>query len=91
MARETFIDTSGFYALLVASDTNHPDAEAWLKAAKSSQARSVTTDYVLDETATLLKAKGQGHLAKDFSCGTTIMIIRSQTARSLVADVASPF
>ncbi len=42
MARETFVDTSGFYALLV------------------------TTDYVLDETATLIKAKGHGHLLKVF-------------------------
>lgn len=64
MARETFLDTSGFYALLVAEDAKHREAKAWLAAAESSKGRAVTTDYVLDETATLLKAKGHGHLLK---------------------------
>jgi len=66
MARETFIDTSGFYALLVAGDSKHAEAEAWLKTARRSRLRAVTTDYVLSETATLLKAKGYGHLLKSF-------------------------
>ena len=66
MARETFLDTSGFYALLVAEDAKHGQAKGWLTAAESAQSRSVTTDYVLDETATLMKAKGHGHLLKGF-------------------------
>ena len=66
MARETFIDTSGFYALLVAGDSKHAEAAAWLKTARRGRQCAVTTDYVLSETATLLKAKGYGHLLKSF-------------------------
>jgi predicted nucleic acid-binding protein len=38
-------------------------AKAILARAAQSGGRFVTTDYVLDETATLLKSRGQGHLA----------------------------
>lgn len=58
MAAEIFIDTSGFYALLVRADDRHDRArDAMRKAAKKNR-RFVTTDYVLDETATLLMARG---------------------------------
>ena len=66
MARETFIDTSGFYALLVVNDDRHREAEMWLKQVETSRQRALTTDYVLDETATLMKSKGHGHLLKEF-------------------------
>jgi predicted nucleic acid-binding protein len=57
MAGEIFIDTSGFYALLVRADDRHEQArDAIRKAAKRSR-RFVTTDYILDETATLLMAR----------------------------------
>jgi predicted nucleic acid-binding protein len=58
MALETFIDTSGFYALLIESDSAHAAAARWLDAARSRRTRVITTDYVVDETATLLKARG---------------------------------
>src|SRR5690242_11088138 len=63
---ETFVDTSGFYALLVKRDRAHSPARQILERAAESGGRFVTTDYVLDETATLLKARGNGHLAKPF-------------------------
>ena len=66
MAHETFIDTSGFYALLVEADSAHAAAVKWLSAARSRRACVVTTDYVLDETATLLKARGHGDLVGAF-------------------------
>src|SRR5581483_1219563 len=59
---DRFVDTSGFYALLVERDTRHGRAAALLAEAGRSRGRFVTTDYVLDETATLLKARGHGHL-----------------------------
>lgn len=59
---ETFVDTSGFYALLVRGDAAHGRANAILKRAAQARSRFVTTDYVLDETATLLKARGHGLL-----------------------------
>jgi predicted nucleic acid-binding protein len=66
MARETFIDTGGFYALLVRNDARHGEAKSWLERIEAERLRAVTTDYVLDETATLMKAKGHGHLLRDF-------------------------
>lgn len=62
MEAETFVDTSGFFALLVKEDVMHARAKALLARAAQSGRRFVTTDYILDETATLLKARGQGHL-----------------------------
>jgi len=64
MGSEIFIDTSGFYACLVKGDERHAAAaEVFAKAAKQT-GRFVTTDYVLDEAATLLKVRGLGHLAE---------------------------
>ena len=62
MASEIFVDTSGLYALLVAGDDVHVAARHILKAAAKTRRRFVTTDYVLDETATLLLARGHGRL-----------------------------
>jgi predicted nucleic acid-binding protein len=59
----TFVDTSGWYAVLVPSDANHDRAAAWF----SSDAHPlVTTDYVIDETLTLLRSRGQRDLALDW-------------------------
>ncbi len=62
MAHETFVDTSGFYALLVAGDEMHETAARLLREAQRRHRMFVTTDYVLDETATLLIARGFGRL-----------------------------
>jgi len=58
MAAEIFIDTSGFYALLVRGDDRHDRARNAMRKAAQKKQRLVTTDYVLDETATLLMARG---------------------------------
>ena len=63
-ASETFIDTSGFYAFLVGADPMHTRACRLLEAASQARSRFSTTDYVLDETSTLLRARGLGHLAE---------------------------
>ena len=62
MAHEVFIDTSGFYALLVRGDDRHEKATGFMCQAAVQKRRLVTTDYVLDETATLLQARG--HVAQ---------------------------
>jgi predicted nucleic acid-binding protein len=64
MAGETFVDTSGLYALLVSRDDRHAAAARIIQSAHARQARFVTTDYVLDETITLLGARGLGHLVR---------------------------
>jgi predicted nucleic acid-binding protein len=53
-----FIDTSAWYAVEVADDVNHESACKFLsKLASGKYGVSVTTDYVLDETLTLLRSR----------------------------------
>ena len=51
-----FVDTGGWYASVVTDDPRHADVTAWLAA---NPARILTTDYVIDETLTLLRARGE--------------------------------
>jgi predicted nucleic acid-binding protein len=53
-----FMDTGGFFALLSAEDASHRKASAVMEEAGRLRRRAVTTDYVLNETATLLRARG---------------------------------
>jgi len=51
-----FVDTGAWYASLVPTDPDHARAAQWLGANHSPL---VTTDYVIDETLTLLRARGE--------------------------------
>ena len=51
-----FVDTSAWYASTVPSDPFHARILAWHRA---NQVALVTTDYVIDETLTLLRARGE--------------------------------
>lgn len=62
MANEIFVDTSGFFAMLSSDDDRHATAAKVATAARKRQRGFVTTDYVLDEAATLLKARRKKHL-----------------------------
>lgn len=55
--REIFIDTGGFFSLLVKNDVFHRRATKILNQAQNERWTFRTTDYVLDETVTLLKAR----------------------------------
>ena len=66
MKSDIFIDTSGFYSLLVKKDDRHELAKNVLREAADVRRRFVTTDYVIDETATLLKARRFGYLLVQF-------------------------
>jgi len=66
MKPEVFIDTSGFFALLNVNDRHHRQAARIMAAAATDQQRFVTTDYILDETTTLLGARGLQHLRGEF-------------------------
>jgi uncharacterized protein len=57
-----FLDTSGLFAILAKPDPAHPSAVDWLGRARTAKASAVTTDYILDETATLLKSRGRPDL-----------------------------
>ena len=53
-----FVDTSAWYALEVEDDINHEKARKFLsEIASGKHGVAVTTDYVLDETLTLLRSK----------------------------------
>ncbi|MGH7177197.1 MAG: type II toxin-antitoxin system VapC family toxin [Tepidisphaeraceae bacterium] len=51
-----FVDTGAWFALLIPDDTDHLAASGWLA---QNRELLVTSDYVIDETLTLLKARGQ--------------------------------
>lgn len=51
-----FVDTGAWYAAFIPKDQDHPKARAWFKA---NRAKLVTTDYVVDELLTLLKANDE--------------------------------
>lgn len=53
-----FADTGALYAVLVKADENNARAHSWLQAHKL-KARLFSTDYVLSELLTLLRARGQ--------------------------------
>ncbi len=66
MGREIFVDTSGFYAMLISTDDRHEAVQHVMNDAKRRKTTFLTTDYVLDETATLLKARKLAHLLPQF-------------------------
>lgn len=49
-----FVDTSAWFASVVPSDTDHKTASTWV--AQNTQPL-LTTDYVVDETLTLLRSR----------------------------------
>ncbi len=56
-----FVDTSAWFAAVVPTDSNYPDASRWLAA---NSEPLLTTDYIVDETLTLLRARGERQRAK---------------------------
>ena len=51
-----FVDTGAWYASLVPTDPDHAKAAQWLAA---NHFPLLTTDYVIDETLTLLRVRGE--------------------------------
>ena len=65
-AEPLFIDTGGFYALIAPDSSVHARAKAIMQEAAHARRPAVTTDYVVDETATLLRARGLTKLLSEF-------------------------
>ena len=55
-----FVDTGAWFASVIISDPDHDDAVRWLA---QNREPLLTTDYVLDETLTLLRARGEADKA----------------------------
>ena len=49
-----FVDTGAWYSSVIPDDPRHANLVAWLK---SNPLRLLTTDYVIDETLTLLRSR----------------------------------
>jgi uncharacterized protein len=66
-----FVDTSAWFASIVPSDTDHKNASTWVA---QNTKTLLTTDYVIDETLTLLRSRGEtlraSSLGEAFFSGT---------------------
>jgi len=51
-----FVDTSAWFESIISSEANHLIAAEWLS---HNQQPLLTTDFIVDETLTLLRARGQ--------------------------------
>ncbi|NDJ23671.1 PIN domain-containing protein [Nostoc sp. B(2019)] len=51
-----FVDTSAWFASIVPSDTEHQAASSWVN---QNIKPLLTTDYIIDETLTLLRIRGE--------------------------------
>jgi predicted nucleic acid-binding protein len=65
-AKPLFIDSGGFYALVSPDSASHERAIEIMQTAAQKRRRAVTTDYIIDETATLLRARGLAKLLAEF-------------------------
>ncbi len=55
-----FVDSGAWFASVIATDPDHAAAAIWLA---TNREPLLTTDYVVDETLTLLRARGQSQIA----------------------------
>ncbi len=61
-----FVDTGAWCALYDKSDLYHPHALSFLQGLKEKKAQLITSDYVLDETLTLLRFRAGHREAVEF-------------------------
>lgn len=59
-----FVDTSAWFASVVPSDSDYQAASSWIQ---QNTQPLLTTDYIVDETLTLLRTRGE--LSRAFSLG----------------------
>jgi uncharacterized protein len=77
----TFVDTGGWYAIMVSTEPRHRKVLDWLNA---SSGPLITTDYVIDETLTLLRSRGEATRAVRF--GRRIFDLSSHRVHYLRPD-----
>lgn len=63
MMKSIFVDTSGWYATIVRKDRDHKVAKQFLT---NNELSLITSDYVVDETVTLLQSRIGHHYAVRF-------------------------
>jgi predicted nucleic acid-binding protein len=63
LSRRAFVDTSGWYALVDRRDPRHGAVAALVAELVKAGTRLVTTDYIIDESCTLAKARSGSPMA----------------------------
>ncbi len=85
MASEVFVDSGAFFAMLNPNEHWHKEVKSQLKNLVNEKARFVTTDYVLDETITLLQVRSLAYLVEhwivDVLTGGTCEIVWMEKKR----------
>ena len=66
MPGDVFVDTSGFFALLVARDSRHVQCMELVRDLGKRGGLAFTSEAIISETCTLLQARRQGHLIGEF-------------------------
>jgi len=67
MSRKIFIDSSAFIAIYLADDDFHEQAGEALKKLREKEVSFITSNFVLDEVFTFLRAKVNKKTAIDFA------------------------
>lgn len=80
----TFVDTSGWFASIVPTDPRHADVLGWLN---SGAGPLLTTDYVIDETLTLLRSRREHARAVRF--GRQVFDLNTANVHFLTPDEIS--
>jgi uncharacterized protein len=76
-----FVDTGPWYASVVPGDPRHSEIMGWHK---RHSVRLITTDYVVDETLTLLRSRGEP--ARAIALGRQLLDLGAATVHFLVED-----
>jgi predicted nucleic acid-binding protein len=81
-----FVDTSAWFALNSSTDQNHAAAIEFIKTFQRHAVILYTTDYIVDETVTLIRVKVSHKQAINFlnSALRSKNVIRSQVSRDLI-------
>lgn len=66
MPGDVFVDTSGFFALIVARDLHHARCAELVGDLARRRGLAFTSEAIISETCTLLQARRQGHLIGEF-------------------------
>jgi len=72
-----FVDTGAWFALAVRNDPDHAAALAWLRANREAL---VTSDYVLAETATLLRVRDKTSRGHRLAVSVATSLYRQESA-----------
>ncbi len=81
-----FVDTGAWFASIVPTDPNHNKAADWLQ---NNSEILFTTDYIVDETLTLLRARGERSCGHSYEKLVRLTLMRDPSTRIKEASTNS--